>query len=171
VTFSFGQASVKRQQHVDPRLFGVGVTALARCTVDFGATENQSRTAAEQQKKFDDGFSKVQPGPGARHMIQPDGFSKAVDYVPWIDGKFQWGDAQWRVTRASGVIVLPFHQIALAMRSAAIEKAVAIRWGAVWDRRLNDLPSTVEGLTQEIEAYKARHVGPDFLDGPHFELI
>jgi peptidoglycan L-alanyl-D-glutamate endopeptidase CwlK len=171
MTFSFGRASLQNQQHVDPRLFAVGVAALARCDVDFGATENQSRTAAEQQKKFDDGFSKVRPGPSARHMIQPDGFSKAVDYVPWIDGRFQWGDPQWRVTRSNGVVLRPFHLIAVAMRSAAIEKGVAIRWGAVWDQRLNDLPATVEGLAAAIEGYKARHAGPDFLDGPHFELI
>ena len=31
--------------------------------------------------------------------------------------------------------------------------------------------ATVEGLADAIEAYKARHAGPDFLDGPHFELI
>ncbi|MFT4254107.1 MAG: M15 family peptidase [Caulobacter sp.] len=171
MSYSFSNNSLRRQQHVDPRLFAVGVTALARCAVDFGVTENQSRTAAEQQKKFDDGFSKVRPGPNARHMIQEDGFSKAVDYVPWIDGKFQWGDNQWRVRRTDGVVVLPFQQIALAMRSAAIEKGVAIRWGAVWDRRLNDLPATVQGLTDEMEAYKARHAGSDFLDGPHYELV
>lgn len=166
MTYAFGKTSLSRMRHVDPKLRTVATDALARCAVDFGCTEEQSRTVAEQQKKFDTGVSKVRPGPGARHMIQPDGWSKALDLVPWINGAFTWGDKNWRVGD-----VYPFHEIAVAMRLVAIEHVVPIRWGGVWDRRLNDLPPTVDGMRREVEAYKLRHAGPDFLDGPHYELI
>lgn len=166
MTFVFSRTTRQRMSRVDPRLVSVATAALARCAVDFGCTEDQSRTAEEQLAKVKAGVSKVKPGPAAKHMIQPDGSSKALDLVPWMNGAFTWGDNQWRVGD-----VFPFHEIAIAMRWAAIEQAVPIRWGGVWDRRLNDLPPTVAGLRQAVEAYKVRHVGPDFLDGPHFELI
>lgn len=171
MTHTFSAQSLHRARFVDPELMGVAIPALARCAVDFGITEEQSRTAAEQQEKFAAGVSKVPPGPKARHMIQKDGTSKALDLVPWIDGRFQWGDKDWKVATADGRVLLPFHEIAVAMRHEAIAQSVSIRWGAVWDRKLHELPDTVDGLVNAIEAYKVRHAGADFLDGPHFELI
>ena len=57
------------------------------------------------------------------------------------------------------------------MRAAAVQKGVRIRWGGVWDRCLNDLPADPAGLEEAVKAYCARHPGPDFIDGPHFELM
>lgn len=171
MSFKFSQRSLNRAKRVDPKLMKVATRALAICGVDFGITEEQSRTAAEQQKKFDRGVSKVRPGPKAKHMIQPDGFSKGLDLVPFIDGAFQWGDAQWNVRTRAGKVIAPFYEIAAAMRQAAIEQGVTIRWGAVWDRALNDLPEGPQAMRAAVEAYKVRHAGPDFLDGPHFELV
>ena len=167
MTFSLGQRSLTFSAHVDPKLMAVVQHAIALSTVDFGMTEDQSRTVAQQAAKVAAGVSHVRPGPAARHMIQPDGFSKAVDLVPWVDGRFQWGDGQWRVTTASGAVLTPFFDIAAAMRQAAIDMGVTLRWGAVWDRKLNDIQGD---LKTEVERYKARHAGPDFLDGPHFEI-
>lgn len=167
MTYALGARSLSFSAHVDPKLMAVVKRAIAICSVDFGMTEDQSRTVAQQAAKVAAGVSHVRPGPAARHMIQPDGFSKAVDLVPWVDGRFQWGDGQWRVTTASGVILRPFFSIAVAMRDAAIEAGLALRWGAVWDRKLNDIQGD---LKTEVERYKARHAGPDFLDGPHFEI-
>jgi len=169
--FALGQRSLTRSAHVDPKLMAVVALAIAGSPVDFGMTEDQSRTAEEQLKKFNDGVSKIRPGPAARHMIQPDGYSKAVDLVPWIDGKFQWGDGQWRVTTQAGLVMRPFFDIAAAMQAAAIKLHTPIRWGAIWDRVLNDLNPGAHALALQMEDYKARHPGPDFLDGPHFELI
>jgi len=169
--FTFSSRSRQRAQFVDPDLMTVAERALAASAVDFGFTEDQSRTKAEQQKKFDTGVSKVRPGPNARHMIQADGYSKAIDAVPFIDGKFQWGDGQWRVKTVAGATVEPFYEIAAAMRDAAISTGVRVRWGAVWDRVLNDLPAGAAAMKAAVEAYKVRHPGPDFLDGPHFEIV
>lgn len=169
--FTFSSRSRTRAQFVDPALMGVAEDALAISAVDFGFTEDQSRTKAEQQRKFDTGVSKVRPGPKARHMIQADGYSKAIDAVPFVDGKFQWGDPQWRIKTASGAVIEPFYEIAAAMREAAIKRGVRVRWGAVWDRVLNDLPAGAAAMKAAVEAYKVRHVGADFLDGPHFEIV
>ncbi len=168
--FALGARSLSRSAHVDPKLMAVVSLAIGRSPVDFGMSEEQSRTAAEQLKKFNDGVSKVRPGPAARHMIQPDGFSKAVDLVPWVDGAFTWGDGQWRVTTKGGAVIRPFFDIAAAMQSASVELGAPVRWGAIWDRVLNDLQPGATSLALAMEDYKVRHPGPDFLDGPHFEL-
>lgn len=89
MTYALGSRSLSFCAHVDPKLMAVVKRAIAICPVDFGMTEDQSRTVAQQAAKVAAGVSHVRPGPAARHMIQPDGFSKAVDLVPWIDGRFQ----------------------------------------------------------------------------------
>jgi len=170
MTYALGARSIAFSAHVDPALMAVVRSAISVSEIDFGMTEDQSRTVAQQAAKVAAGVSHVRPGPAARHMIQPDGFSKAVDLVPWVDGRFQWGDGQWRIHTADGRTLDAFFAIAAAMRQAAIAHKTKIRWGAVWDRALNDLPADAAGLRAEVERYKARHAGPDFLDGPHFEL-
>lgn len=165
-----GSRSLLFSHHVDPLLMEVNNLAISSSSVDWGFTEDQSRTAAQQMVKYHSGVSHLPAGPKARHMIQPDGFSKAIDAVPWIDSRFQWGDGQWRVHTIAGPVIQPFFVIAAQMRQAAIILKTKIRWGAVWDKLLNDLPADEEGLRAEVDRYKTRHPGPDFLDGPHFEL-
>lgn len=167
--FRLSKRSLDRARSVDPRLIAVCVLAIERSAVDFGITEEQSRTEAEQAEKVRRGVSKTMR---SKHMIPPGrDWSTAIDLVPYIDGLFQWGDPRWRVKTKAGATIEPFYAIAAAMREAAILVGVTIRWGAVWDRTLNALPAGAEALKAEVEAYKVRHPGPDFLDGPHFELV
>jgi peptidoglycan L-alanyl-D-glutamate endopeptidase CwlK len=168
MAFRFSQRSVSRATGVDPLLFAIATLALYRSAVDFGLTEEQSRSEAEQREKVARGVSKTM---NSKHMI-PAGkaFSTALDLVPFIDGRFQWGDNQWRVQTADGRTLEPFYEIAAAMREAAIAFGVKVRWGGVWDRTLDQLPAGAAGMKRAVEEYKARHPGPDFLDGPHFEL-
>lgn len=170
MTYSLGQRSQTFCAHVDPKLMAVVQTAIAISAIDFGMTEDQSRTVAQQAAKVAAGVSHVRPGPAARHMIQPDGYSKAVDLVPWVDGRFQWGDNQWRIRTADGRTIEAFFEIARAMRQAAVGHGIVLRWGGVWDRTSQTLPDTVAGLRAEVERYKLRHAGPDFLDAPHWEI-
>jgi peptidoglycan L-alanyl-D-glutamate endopeptidase CwlK len=170
VSFYLGSTSLDRCKHVDPHLLTVVEYALSLSPVDFGFSEEQSRTAEEQAAKYKAGVSRVKPGPDARHMIQTDGFSKAVDCVAWIDGKFQWGDSQWRVTTHAGVVLRPYFDIAAAMRTSSIVHGLPMRWGGVWDRALADLPETAAGIQRAMDDYKVRHVGSDLLDGVHFEI-
>lgn len=166
--FKFGSTSLSRAKHVDPALMAIATRALELSQVDAGLTEEQSRTQAQQKAKVAAGVSKTMD---SAHMIQADGFSKGLDLVPWIGGAFTWGDAQWRVHIPGAGHIYPFHELALSMRQAALEARRAIVWGAIWDRPLTSLKvATVDDLRAEVEAYKVRHPGPDFLDGPHFQL-
>src|SRR5205823_5623646 len=82
----------------------------------------------------------------------------AVDLVPWVEGTPRW---EWPV----------IYPIAVAMQTAAKAEGVALRWGGVWDRKLAELPTDAAGIKRAVEEYCVRHPGPDFLDGPHYELI
>lgn len=165
--FRFSARSLGFASEVEPKLVSVATLALSRCRVDFGITEDQSRSEAEQAEKVRRGVSKTM---NSKHMVKKGAqFSTALDLVPWVGGAFTWGDSMWRV-QIGGETIYPFHEIAAAMRAAAIEKGLDLIWGAVWDRKLRELPADVAGLRAAVEAYKVRHPGPDFLDGPHFEI-
>ena len=167
--YSLGAKSRANMRRVDPRLADLIAPALATCAVDFGVQEEQSRTWAEQAEKVRRGVSKTM---NSTHVIKPGKtHSTGIDLVPWIDERWQWGDSQWRVKTLAGPVVEPFYEIAAAMQRAAIERGTRVKWGAVWDRCLNDLPSGAKALKAAMEAYKVRHAGPDFVDGPHFELL
>lgn len=171
MTYSLSQRSMDRMRNVNPILIGLAALALARSGVDFGITEEQSRTEAEQREKVARGVSKTM---NSKHMI-PAGrtFSTAVDLVPFIDGRFQWGDNQWRVQTSDGRTLEPFYEIAAAMRDVAVANGVRIIWGGVWDRALNDLPAGAAAMKKAVEDYKNRRRAAGsaaFLDGPHFEI-
>lgn len=153
MTFVLGSKSLQRLHGVHPKLDAVVQLAISQTVQDFTVQEGL-RTPARQRLLVASGASKTL---NSKHLEQPDGFGHAVDLVPWIDNTARW---EWG----------PIYHIAAAMREAAIICATPIRWGGVWDRRLNDLPPAAEGLKAAVEAYGARHPGPDFLDGPHFEL-
>jgi peptidoglycan L-alanyl-D-glutamate endopeptidase CwlK len=167
--FNLSMRSMDRMRRVHPRLIAVVVVALSRSTVDAGITEEQSRTLDEQRAKVEAGVSKTM---ASKHMIREGAsFSTAVDLVPFVDGRFQWGDANWRIRRSNGSSVDAFFIVAEAMRAAAVATGIRIRWGGVWDRVLNNLPAGPDALRLAVEEYKRRHPGPDFLDAPHFELL
>jgi len=153
--FQLGQRSLANLDGVHPQLVKVVRRAIELSAVDFGVPERAVRTAAEQAEKVRRGVSKTL---NSRHLIRSDGFGHAVDLVPWIERRFTWN--AWD----------PFFQIAAAMRDAANTAGVDLVWGGVWDKGLAHLPGTAAGLREAVEEYKARHPGPDFLDGPHFEL-
>jgi peptidoglycan L-alanyl-D-glutamate endopeptidase CwlK len=72
----------------------------------------------------------------SNHFKQPDGFGRAVDLLP---EPYDWKDPG------------QFDKVARAMREAAKQLGVKIRWGGDWDQ---------DG--------RAREKGED--DSPHFEL-
>lgn len=167
----FSKRSMDRARDVDPVLMAIAVLALARSPVDFGLQEEQSRTLNEQAEKVRRGVSKTMD---SAHVIKAGAsFSTGLDLVPYIDGVFQWGDNQWRVTTKTGAVIEPFYVIAAAMRDVAVITGVRLIWGGCWDRTLNDLPAGPAAMKAAVEGYKARRkvAGKSaFLDGPHFEL-
>lgn len=148
MTYSLGATSLAHLQGVHPDLVRVVNRAITTTTQDFTVMEG-CRTVAEEAKHVADGTSHTMH---SRHI---GGF--AVDLVPWINGAAVW---DWPA----------IYHIAAAMRGAAMVENVPIRWGGCWDRRLAELPGDAAGIEMAETAYRQRHPGPDFLDGPHYEL-
>src|SRR5690349_9518194 len=81
------------------------------------AVHDGKRTPEEQRILVQSGASQTMK---SRHLT-----GHAVDLVPVINGKLRW---EWP----------PIYQIARAMKQAALELSVPIRWGGCWSR-LNTL--------------------------------
>ena len=153
--YRFGMGSIKEQAGVHPILLAVANRAIQITTQDMVFYDGV-RTLKEQTANVKKGVSKTML---SKHLPQKDGYSHAMDLVPYINGKPTW---DWEGC----------YRIALAVDQAATEQEVAhlITWGGAWDRRLSDFGGDVTAYKREVEAYAARHPGKDFLDGPHFEL-
>jgi peptidoglycan L-alanyl-D-glutamate endopeptidase CwlK len=149
MAFALGKASQAKLDLVRPQLARVVRRAITITTADFTVFEAM-RTLATQKEYLRRGVTKTL---NSRHLT-----GDAVDLVPWVSGGPRW---EWP----------PIYNIAAAMREAAVIEGVALRWGGVWDRRLADLPANAAGIKRAVEQYCARHPGPDFLDGPHYELV
>ena len=152
--YALGTTSRKNLQGVHPKLVAVVERAITLTTQDFTVYEGK-RTLARQRQLKAGGFSKTLD---SQHIPQADGYGHAVDLVPWIQAHPVW---DWNGCYA----------IAWAMDQAATEQGVAanIRWGGAWDRRLSDFGGSLDAYKGAVQLYQSRHVGPDFLDGPHFE--
>jgi peptidoglycan L-alanyl-D-glutamate endopeptidase CwlK len=150
MTYTLGKKSLAVLDGVHPNLARCVKQAITVSKQDFGVHEGlrSPQTQAEYLRR---GVTKTAK---SKHLKQADGYSHAVDLVPYIDGVLRW---EWPL----------IYPIATAMRAAAIGNGIRLRWGGVWDFALNDLPSGLEGA---VRGYVDRHPGPDFLDGPHYEL-
>lgn len=154
--FTFGEKSEKELEGVEPQLVSVVRRALELSPVDFSVHDGK-RTLEEQRHYVKIGASKTMK---SKHL-----YGLAVDLVPYIAGKLQW---DWEA----------IYKIAAAMKLAAKEQSVRVRWGVVWDRELSrignggkTLKETAALLKHEGLAYNVRHPGTDFPDGPHYEII
>lgn len=155
--FQFSQRSRDRLADVHPDLVRVVERALEITPVDFMVVEGvrsdeqafinygKGRTVEECAAKSVpakyaqpslDKVTWLKDPLATKHRRQADGFSHAVDLLP---SPYDWKAAE------------PFDQLAMAMRVAAGELGVHIRWGADWDEDGNP-----------------REKGES--DSPHFEL-
>jgi len=136
--FVFGQRSLDRLNGVNTRLVSVVHRALELSTVDFTVVEGL-RSKQRQAQLYAQGRTTagkiVTWTLKSKHI---DGL--AVDLAPFTDGKIDWTD------------LAKFDAIGAAMKKAAAELGVTIRWGADWDR---------DG--------RLREKGES--DSPHFEIV
>jgi peptidoglycan L-alanyl-D-glutamate endopeptidase CwlK len=148
--FTFGRSSEKELFGVDARLVKVVRRALEISSQDFMVFDGL-RTLTEQTALRAAGKSQTL---NSKHLV-----GLAVDLVPWINGKPTWS---W-----DGCA-----KIAWAMDRASMEQGInhLITWGGAWDRTLADFDGDWLNYLQEVDAYKRRHPGPDFIDGPHFQI-
>ena len=122
MSFSLGERSRINLKGVDIRLVRIVEQAIKESAIDFSVTEGL-RTPERQQQLVNDGFSQTMK---SKHLT-----GHAVDLVALVDGKVSWDKKH-------------YPEIARAMKKAAAEQKVNIRWGG-------DFKS--------------------FFDGPHFELV
>lgn len=135
--YQFGSVSERNLQNVHPHLVRVARRAIQLSTVDFRVIEGR-RTMARQRALVAQGASKTM---NSRHLT-----GHAIDIAPWVGGTVRW---DWPL----------FYPLAEAMKAAAAELRIPIRWGGNW-KPLSETPSPIGPGS----------ISRSFPDGPHFEL-
>jgi len=151
MTFALSQRSLDNLVGVDDRLVRVVKRAIQLTKVDFGVTEGV-RTAERQRELFDKGASQIREG--GKHVE-----GKAVDLMAYIGPR-----ASWELNL--------YDDIADAMKAAANEENVPLRWGAAWSvKDIRKWQGTMESaMNSYIDECRAQNRRP-FIDGPHFEIV
>lgn len=149
MAFKLSKNSLNKLKGVDPKLVSVVERAIEISKTDFGVTEGL-RSVATQKKYVAQGKSQTM---NSKHIE-----GKAVDLVAYVGSKISWE-------------LNLYDNIADAVKQAAKEKGVKIRWGAAW--HINDIASyngTMEqAMNEYIDLRRSQGKRP-FIDGPHFEL-
>lgn len=150
MTFSLSQRSLDKLAGVDQRLVDVVKRAIQITTIDFGVTCGL-RTVEEQKRLVASGASQTMD---SNHVK-----GTAVDLVAYVGNR-----ASWELNL--------YDDIALAMKVAARELKVPIRWGAAWNvPDLTKWNGTMEGaMNYYIDTRRKQNQRP-FIDAPHFELV
>lgn len=150
MAFKLSLRSIDRLEGVDDKLIEVVTTAIKYTKVDFGVIEGL-RTIERQQELVDRGASKTMK---SKHLE-----GKAVDLVAYIGSRVSWE-------------LSLYDDIADAMRQAAIELDVAVRWGGAWTTsNICEWQGTMQqAMTNYIDMRRLQNKRP-FIDGPHFELV
>lgn len=147
--FKLSQRSINKLNGVDPNLVKVVKRAIELTTVDFGVTEGL-RTVEQQRKYVAARKSQTMK---SKHIT-----GDAVDLVAYVGGTISWE-------------LNLYDNIADAMKQAAKELGVSLRWGAAW--HINDITKyngTMEQAMNEYVDQRRRQGKRPFIDGPHFEL-
>jgi len=147
MTFKLSQKSLDKLNGVDERLIKVVHDAIKISTVDFSVGEGL-RTLERQHFLISKGKAKTE---NSRHLT-----GHAVDLWAYVNNSVSWQESYYA-------------DIADAMRDSAIKHGVILRWGAVWDRVLNDIKNTELEPTEYVKRRKAQGKKA-FLDYVHFEI-
>lgn len=151
MAFALSQRSLGKLAGVDDRLVQVVKRAIEVTKVDFAVIEGV-RTPARQRELFEQGASQVREG--GTHVQ-----GVAVDLMAYIGSR-----ASWELNL--------YDDIADAMKQAAIEFNVPIRWGGAWT--VNDIrkwQGTMESAMNSYIDQRRQEGRRPFIDGPHFELV
>ena len=150
MAYKLSKRSLSRLEGVDPKLVAVVKRAIELSKVDFGVTEGL-RSVETQRQYVAAGKSQTMK---SKHLE-----GRAVDLVAYVGGSVSWE-------------LNLYDDLANAMRTAAIEHDVAIKWGAAWsvgDIRDYD-GSMAEAMNDYIDLRRSQGRRP-FIDAPHFEII
>lgn len=147
--FQLSQRSLDKLDGVKPELVEVVKRAIELTTVDFGVIEGL-RTEEQQKALVEKGASQTMK---SKHLT-----GNAVDLMAYVGGRGCWE-------------LNVYDEIADAMKEAAKELGVSIRWGAAWN--INNLAewedTAEEAMNHYIDERRSQGRRP-FIDAPHFEL-
>ena len=153
MTFKLSTNSLSKMTGIKDELHTIVCEAIRHSKVDFGVICGR-RSEAEQQELVAKGASQTMK---SKHLT-----GDAVDLMAYVqvDGK----------SRASWELNL-YDDIADAMKQAAKNKGVKIRWGAAW--HIDDITEWDGSMEDAMNAYidlrRSQNRRP-FLDAVHFEL-
>jgi len=150
MSFKLSVRSLSKLSGVDPSLIAVVERAIELTKVDFGVIYGM-RTEDEQKKLVAAGKSQTMK---SKHLV-----GRAVDLMAYVDGKGCWE-------------LNVYDDLCDAMKVAAEELGVAIKWGAAWSEGdIRTYPGTAEdAMMKYIDLRRSQSRRP-FIDGPHFELM
>ena len=147
--FKLSKRSLDRLEGVKPELVAVVKRAIELTGVDFGVTEGV-RSIETQKDYVARGVSQTMT---SKHLT-----GDAVDLVAYVGPRVSWE-------------LNLYDDIADAMKAAAIELGVPLRWGAAWN--VPDITkwqgTMADAMNHYIDERRKQGRRP-FIDGPHFEL-
>lgn len=148
--FKLSQRSLDRLQGVKPELVAVVKRAIELTTVDFGVIEGL-RTLETQKRYVETGKSQTMD---SKHLT-----GDAVDLVAYVDGQVVWE-------------LNVYDNIADAMKLAAAEKGVGLKWGAAWNvPDIRNWQGSMEAAMNHYIDERRKQGRRPFIDAPHFELV
>ena len=148
MSFKLSERSLDRLKGVDQKLVDVVKRAIDITEIDFGVTEGL-RTLSRQKQLVEKGASQTLK---SKHLG-----GRAVDLAAYVGPRISWELAV-------------YDDVAEAIRQAANELDVAIRWGAAWHKNLTDTEMSAEALMNEYIDLRRSQSRRPFIDAPHFEL-
>jgi peptidoglycan L-alanyl-D-glutamate endopeptidase CwlK len=147
--FRLSKRSHDRLFGVDPRLVAVVNSAIGITKVDFGVTEGL-RTRETQEAYVKAGKSQTM---NSKHLT-----GHAVDLVAFVNGAVSWE-------------LNLYDDIAEAMRIAAKEHDLPLRWGAAWNiADIRKWDGSMEAAMNYYIDERRRMNRRPFIDAPHFEI-
>lgn len=147
--FNLSKKSLNNLVGVDESLVKVVKRAIELTTIDFAVIEGV-RSLERQKELLVKGATQTLK---SKHIE-----GRAVDLLAYLDGRGSWE--------------LPLYDnIADAMKAAAIEYKVSIRWGAAWN--VPDIRIWSGTMEEAMNFYMKERIKDGkrpFIDAPHFEL-
>ena len=149
MSFVLSERSLSRLEGVNDRLSKVVKSAIDYTKIDFGVTCGL-RTVEEQKELVESGASQTM---NSKHL---DG--NAVDLVAYVGPKISWE-------------LNVYDDVAEAIKTAAMEHDLSIRWGAAWHvEDIREWHGTMEELMLAYIDLRRRQGKRPFIDAPHFEV-
>ena len=151
MSFKLSERSLSRLEGVDERIVAVAKYAIGITKVDFGIPHlGGLRTMDQQRELFEKGASQTMK---SKHL---EGI--AIDTVAYVGPRVSWE-------------INLYDDIADAMKEAAKDVGVKLRWGAAWHiDSIGDYEGSMEDAMNEYIDLRRSQGRRPFMDAPHYEL-